>query len=308
MYFEYQSLYFECQTLFFECHTLFFECQTLYHECQTLYIDAKLYTLNAKPYFWNATPCFLNAKPYTLNAKPYTLNDKLYTLNAKLYTLNAILNVKLYTLNALLIDLIARCIVSSGHFNTTRFDMSTKWFANAKYVDLKGKLINFTSKAIIERLTNIIKAAYKDLTHRINYCKLSLSGDIEVNPGPIFVNPLKTIHAPYSQGNVAVFGENAGRQFVPMSLCSLIHVYCNGSIQNSSDLVNIMKLGNELYSMLSRLSRQQYLLLRELPTQVTVEDTNYSFQLSESYTGNLDIPFMNETIFFVMPLVFALEK
>ena len=98
-------------------------------------LNAKPYTLNAKPYFLNATPCFLNATPYTLNAKPYTLNakpytlnaklytlnaklytlnDKLYTLNAKLYTLNAILNVKLYTLNALLIDLIARCIVSSS--------------------------------------------------------------------------------------------------------------------------------------------------------------------------------------------------
>jgi hypothetical protein len=40
--------------------------------------------------------------------------------------------------------------------------------------------------------------------------------------------------------------------------------------------------GNELYSMLSRISRQSYLLLTELPTMVTVEDTDYSFEFSES--------------------------
>ena len=62
------------------------------------------------------------------------------------------------------------------------------------------------------------KATYKDLNRRINYCKLSLSGDIEVNPGPAFFNPGKTIHAPYSQGNVDVFGENAGRQCVAILL------------------------------------------------------------------------------------------
>ncbi len=35
---------------------------------------------------------------------------------------------------------------------------------------------------------------------------------------------------------------------VAMSLCSLIHVHCNGSIPDSSGLVNIMKFGNELYT------------------------------------------------------------
>ena len=53
---------------------------------------------------------------------------------------------------------------------------------------------------------------YKNLNHRSNYCKLS--GDIEINPGPTFVNPSKTIFAPYSQGSIDVFGENAGRQHV----------------------------------------------------------------------------------------------
>ena len=81
------------------------------------------------------------------------------------------------------------------------------------------------------------KAVYKDLHHRINCCNLCLCGDIEVNPGPTFVDPTRTIYA------------HCHRQCVTMSLCSLIYVYRNGSILDSTTLVNIMNLGNELYSM-----------------------------------------------------------
>ena len=107
----------------------------------------------------------------------------------------------------------------------------------------------------------------------MNYCKPSPNGDIEVNPGPTFTNYSSTICAPYSQGDVDVFCENAGRQCVAMSLCSLIGVYCQGAIPDSGALVYIMNRDNELYSMLSRFSRQQYLLLsgrtRRKPTKVT---------------------------------------
>jgi hypothetical protein len=86
------------------------------------------------------------------------------------------------------------------------------------------------------------KSTYKNSRHchKINYCKLTFCGDIEVNPGPTYNIPSQTIHAPYCQGNIEVFGENAGRQCVPMSLCSLIYLYCNGSILESSDLVSII--------------------------------------------------------------------
>ena len=105
-----------------------------------------------------------------------------------------------------------------------------------------------------------------------------------------------------------VFCENAGRQCVAISLYSLTYVHGNGSILDTSALVNIMNLGNELYSMLSRISRQSYLLLTELPTMVTVEDTDYSFEFSESYTANLHFSTAGESIPFVMPLDSALEQ
>ena len=143
--------------------------------------------------------------------------------------------------------------------------------------------------------------------HIINCCKSNLSGDIETNPGPVFVEPSKTIHAPYCQGNVAVFGTNSGRQCVAMSLCALIYKFTKTAVNTPEDLIVIMDIGNELYSALSRMTRQTYLLLTELPNMVTVLDTNYQLQFSESYTGNLHVNMINEHIPYVMPFVCAIE-
>ena len=103
---------------------------------------------------------------------------------------------------------------------------------------------------------------YKNLNHRVNHFQSNLSGDIETNPSPV-INSTKTIQAPYSQDNVAVFGLNAGTQCAAMSLASLIYNKGNG-IVSSMDLVNIMNIGNKLYSGLSSLPRQSYLLLTEV--------------------------------------------
>ena len=104
-----------------------------------------------------------------------------------------------------------------------------------------------------------------------------------------------------------VFGSNAGKQCVAMSLCSLIYIFSNRSITDSQDLVEIMNMGNELYSALSRISGQTYLLLTELPTMVTVQNTNYQLEFSESYSGNLHGVTLDEGIPYVMPLNCALE-
>ena len=85
-------------------------------------------------------------------------------------------------------------------------------------------------------------------------------------------------------------------------------MHCNGLISDSTALVNIMKLGDELYSILCRLSKRRYLLLSDLPTMVTVGDTNHSFKFSDSYTGNLHLDVVDENIPFVMPINAALEQ
>ena len=67
---------------------------------------------------------------------------------------------------------------------------------------------------------------------------------------PTYVDPNKIIVASYSQGNELVFGQNAGQQCVAMSLCSLIYNDTQG-ISSANDLIQIMNIGNQLYSSLS---------------------------------------------------------
>ena len=90
---------------------------------------------------------------------------------------------------------------------------------------------------------------YKNLNHRVNHFKSNLSGDIGKNRGPV-INSIKQFKFLTVK---AMFGLNAGTQCVAMSLASLIYNKRKG-IVSSMDLVDIMNIGNELYSGLSRQS------------------------------------------------------
>ena len=66
------------------------------------------------------------------------------------------------------------------------------------------------------------------------------------NPGTsVYVDATKTTHAPYCQGNVTVFGENAGQQCVAMSLCALIYSKIT-NITSVDDMTQIMISGIQL--------------------------------------------------------------
>ena len=129
---------------------------------------------------------------------------------------------------------------------------------------------------------------YKSQTHASNYCKFQLISVIGKNPGPapMYIDPSKTIMAPYSKANELVFGQNSGQQCVTMSLCSLIYNNKQG-INSANDLVSIMNIGNQLCSSLSQLTRQSFLMQTELPTLLNVLETDYELQYSESYTGTI---------------------
>ena len=102
-------------------------------------------------------------------------------------------------------------------------------------------------------------AVFTSLGQRVNYCKILLATVIERNPGPGIVDPTKTIAAPYSQGNVEIFGTNAGTHCVAMSLSALVFNFRN-SITSSADLVQIINIGNNMYSALSQSAKQGLLL------------------------------------------------
>ena len=131
----------------------------------------------------------------------------------------------------------------------------------------------------------------KSLIHRVSFGQFKLSTDIEKNPGPVYVDhATKTIHAPYCQGNVVVFGENAGQQCVAISLCALIYNRLYSKIRMITlvdDMIQIMTVGNQLYSSLSLLARQSMLMLTDLPEMVTVFERFFQLEYIESYTCNM---------------------
>ena len=70
-----------------------------------------------------------------------------------------------------------------------------------------------------------------------------------------------------------------------MSSCSLIYNNKQG-ISSANDLVSIMNIGNQLYSSLSQLTRQSFLMHTELPTLLNVFEMTFNdLQYGESYTG-----------------------
>ena len=80
-----------------------------------------------------------------------------------------------------------------------------------------------------------------------------------------------------------------------MSLCALIY-HNKKRIGNPDDLKQIMHIGNQLYSSLSQLSRQSFLLLTDLPSMLTVLEEDYQLEYSESYTGKESLSHPNEKL------------
>ena len=77
---------------------------------------------------------------------------------------------------------------------------------------------------------------------------------------------------------------NAGTQCVAMSLSALVYNLRN-PITCSADLVQIMTMGNDMYSALSQSYKQGLLLLTDLPVMVNLSYINYKLTYSESYSG-----------------------
>ena len=95
------------------------------------------------------------------------------------------------------------------------------------------------------------------------------ANDVEENPGlTIFdvIDPTRTIYADYSQGDEALFGENAGEQCVAMSLTAIIYRHIEDiNLWISCTLNNILTIGNNLYTSLRcSVQTNDYLLLTDV--------------------------------------------
>ena len=176
-----------------------------------------------------------------------------------------------------------------------------RYTGRRKQVNLKKYQLLYTCSGLV--------SMYKNGNHTGCCAMFKLRNDIETNPGPPIhhVDPTLTMKAPYSQGDVTVFGANAGQQCVAMSLCALVYNNIKG-INSCNDLVQIMNMGNELYSILSQSTGQSYLMLTELPSMISMLEENYQLKFSESYTGNAQNDAIIEGYQYCMPMDRAFES
>ena len=96
---------------------------------------------------------------------------------------------------------------------------------------------------------------------------IRLANDIKTNPAPVVFNfdASKTICAPYSHSCI-LFGE---KQCLANSLIFTVFRH-HRLICSAADMAQILHIGDSLYSLLSKCTRQTFLLLCELPENVSV--------------------------------------
>ncbi len=118
---------------------------------------------------------------------------------------------------------------------------------------------------------------------------LRLSNDVEENPGPVNIDD-------FDEGNELMFGSNAGKQCVTMSLCSIVYNELKSvNIWEPSIMNQILYYGNNLYSVVSQNLNQDFLLLTEVPELVDIENDTFHLQYSESFSGALFMTLNNDT-------------
>ena len=121
---------------------------------------------------------------------------------------------------------------------------------------------------------------------------LRLSNDVEENPGPRTINdvvdPTYTVHADFNQGNELMFGMNAGKQCVAISLYAVVYKEIKSvNIWDRLMLNSILICGNSLYSIISQSINKSYLLLTDIPEFVDIENHVFNLQYSDSISGAL---------------------
>ncbi len=122
---------------------------------------------------------------------------------------------------------------------------------------------------------------------------LRLSNDVEENPGPINIDEIvdctHTVQGDFHQGNEIMFGCNAGKQCVAMSLCSVLYneMKSVNPVWDPSIMNQILHYGNNLYSVVSQSINQDFLLLTEVPELVDIDNDTFHLEYSESFSGAL---------------------
>ena len=154
---------------------------------------------------------------------------------------------------------------------------------------------NVLLQYIIEKSNREVRQWYVQIIYYHAVCVpllLRLSNDVEENPGPRSINdivdPTYTVHADFNQGNELMFGMNAGKQCVAMSLYAIVYKEIKSvSIWDRMMLNSILLCGNSLYGIISQNTNKTYLLLTDVPEYVDIQNRVFNLQYSEAFSGAL---------------------
>ena len=122
---------------------------------------------------------------------------------------------------------------------------------------------------------------------------LRLSNDVEENPGPRTLNDIVdltySVHADFNQaGSELMFGMNAGKQCVAMSLYAIVYKEIKSvNIWDGLMLNSILMCGNSLYGIISQIINKSYLLLTNVSEFVDIDNHTFNLQYSNSFSGAL---------------------
>ena len=102
-----------------------------------------------------------------------------------------------------------------------------------------------------------------------------MANDVEENPGhTVFdiIYPSETICADFRQ-----FGQNAGKQCLAMSLTAIIYTRVKDITTWDSSFLNIISVGNNLYTIINNSIKKYFLLLTDVPEIISVDNKVYYY-------------------------------
>ncbi|CAB4003438.1 ATP-dependent DNA helicase PIF1 [Paramuricea clavata] len=128
---------------------------------------------------------------------------------------------------------------------------------------------------------------------------LRLANDVEENPGPIniydIVDHSFTVRADFNQGNISMFGINAGKQCVAMSIYAIVYNEIKSVNIWDTPLMNMLLVNaNNLYAIISQHIQKDFLLLTDVPEILSINNDTFNLEYSDSFSGALWMEYNNE--------------
>jgi hypothetical protein len=122
---------------------------------------------------------------------------------------------------------------------------------------------------------------------------------VEENPGTIdiydIVDRSFTVRSDFNQGNISMFGVNAGKQCVAMSIYAIVYNEIKSvNIWDTPLMTMVLVNANNLYAIISQHIQKDFLLLTDVPEILSINNDYFNLTYSDSFSGALWMECNNE--------------